>query len=286
MNLEDLSKTQLVLLTLLVSFITSIATGIMAVALLTSQNQQSPITRTINNVIEHTIEKVVPSDTKTKEAPAVTSQDQITNAIAGASKSIVRIYTTLDPTASTTNISEKGVFHGIGVLVSSDGLFLVPDSLAIKGRTYTVETGNGIQTPATIVAEGRGDVALMKMTLATNTPTLSSATLGTPASLKLGQTVVGVGGESRTSVSVGTISSLVSGEGDSIKAIEAETAGVSTLGSVLISSSGLALGLYLPDSKTYAPISSDLVKSLQKPVTEKPQGTSSQAASGSTANTP
>lgn len=285
MNLEDLNKTQLVLLTLLVSFITSIATGIMAVALLTSQNQQSPITRTINNVIEHTIEKVVPADTKVKDTPAVTSQDQITNAIASGTKSIVRIYTTGEVAASTTDISEKGMFHGIGIIVSSDGLILVPDSIAIKGRNYTVETGSGIQTPATIVAEGRGDVALMKMTLATGTPTLSPATLGNPTTLKLGQSVVGIGGESRTTVSVGTISGIVSTDKTGITAIEAETPGVSTLGSVLISSSGSVFGLYMIDSKEYAPVSSDLVKDLQKPVTEKSQATSS-GTSPTTQGTP
>src|ERR1043166_8139095 len=52
MDIEKLTKSQIVLLTLLVSFMTSIATGILTVPLL----QQAPpeITKTVNREVDHT----------------------------------------------------------------------------------------------------------------------------------------------------------------------------------------------------------------------------------------
>ena len=59
MDMEHLSKSQIVLLTLLVSFVTSIATGIVTVSLM---DQAPPaIAQTVNRIIERTVEKVVSS---------------------------------------------------------------------------------------------------------------------------------------------------------------------------------------------------------------------------------
>ena len=62
MNLNELNPTQIILLTLLISFVTSIATGIVTVSLV---NQAPPVvTDTIHKVYEKTIEKIVPSEQK------------------------------------------------------------------------------------------------------------------------------------------------------------------------------------------------------------------------------
>src|SRR6185295_7741638 len=83
MDLEHLTKHQIVLLTLLVSFVTSIATGIVTVSLV---NQAPPgVTRTINQIVEHTVEKVVPA---TQGASVAAGAAQT---IATVQKSLARI---------------------------------------------------------------------------------------------------------------------------------------------------------------------------------------------------
>jgi hypothetical protein len=60
MDLNDLNKSQLILLAILLSFVTSIATGITTVTLM----QQAPasITVPINRVVKETVEKIVPAE--------------------------------------------------------------------------------------------------------------------------------------------------------------------------------------------------------------------------------
>ncbi len=80
-TMEDLTKTQIVLLTLLVSFITSIATGIITTSLLAEAPQG--VTQTIDRVVERTVERVTtPSGGGTvKEVTVVKEGDAIVSVI-------------------------------------------------------------------------------------------------------------------------------------------------------------------------------------------------------------
>ncbi len=71
MDIKDLNKSQLLLLALLVSFITSVATGITVVALM----DQAPtsISTPINKVVRQTVEKIVPIE---KPVEALTEEEK------------------------------------------------------------------------------------------------------------------------------------------------------------------------------------------------------------------
>ena len=57
--MEHLTKAQIVLLTLFVSFVASMATGIVVVTLM--DQAPDPVNQTITNVVERTIEKITPT---------------------------------------------------------------------------------------------------------------------------------------------------------------------------------------------------------------------------------
>src|SRR5665213_872283 len=94
MDIEQLTKHQIVLLTLLVSFMTSIATGIVTVSLM---DQAPPeVTRVINQVVQQTVEKAV-SIPNTVTMPGVqktiiqNDNDLVTQAVGTARQGIIRI---------------------------------------------------------------------------------------------------------------------------------------------------------------------------------------------------
>src|SRR3990172_5718518 len=90
MNIEELSKSQLILLTVLVNFVTSIATGILTVSLL---DQAPPIvTQTVNRIVEHTVETVASTPAAVIAAPQPSVEDLITAAFAADEARIVSIY--------------------------------------------------------------------------------------------------------------------------------------------------------------------------------------------------
>src|ERR1700679_489829 len=114
MDIEKLTKSQIVLLTLLVSFVTSIATGIVTVSLM----QQAPpaVAETVNRIIENTIETVATS-TKAQTASVVSTQqktvivneaDLIAQSVKQVSPSVVRIYS-----------SDQTQFLGLGVIIDA-----------------------------------------------------------------------------------------------------------------------------------------------------------------------
>ncbi len=163
-SMEDLNKTQLVLLTLLVTFVTSISSSIITTALLA----EAPVsvTQTINRVVERTIEKAVPVDSD--QEPVLTDEDRdLLAAFQSASKATVDV----------SQVGEDGKINplSVGVIFSGDGLVVTS-----KGDITATSTGNFVAVlsddstlPLSLVRVGEEDNIAVFQISSTTTPEIS-----------------------------------------------------------------------------------------------------------------
>jgi len=201
MQIEELTKTQIILLTLLVSFVTSIATGIATVALM----DQAPadVTRVINRVVERTVETVVPAEqgaaVVTKEKTIVVREDDVVaETIAKAEKALIRL--------NTTDASGAPVLVGFGVIIGDKGEVLTGSLLVKKGIVYEARLAGGATTTATVLGQ---DETLGVALLVLDKKSVSGLNLGDSQSVKLGQSVIALAGtQNTTSIGIGTVTSL------------------------------------------------------------------------------
>lgn len=235
MDIERLTKSQIVLLTLLVSFVTSMATGIVTVSLM---DQAPPvIPQTINRVVERTVEKVVPQESQTSAAATVVTRektvtikeaDLIAQAVSRARGSSVRIFT-------EESAGVPGVFLFRGVVVA-DGYIVAPAKGVAIGETHLVPQGE-TATPLKVIAiDGTHNIALFESEIGI----FSAAAFGnTPV---LGQTVVALSGQSALKVGDGIITSL---DEENLGAFETNI-GESMLvsGAIITNIDGAIIGMY------------------------------------------
>ena len=211
--MEDLNKHQIVLLTLLISFVTSIATGIMTVSLL----QEAPleVTRNINRIVEKTIETVTPATILTPQQKEVTTvvvkeEDLIIDSINKNIKSVVRI----KEKDSLTNITD---FYGIGLVMNKEG-FIATDRKTITGSNiYTAVMSDETEFTLTPIGlDKQTNFILFNANIPPKTsdgkdiknPYIFSPAVLSDGEPKLGQTLIGLGGDSENAVAVGRIVSL------------------------------------------------------------------------------
>jgi len=145
--MEELNKTQLILLALLVSFVTSIATGIVTVALM---DQAPPaITQTINRVIKETERIIVPEKQQaTVETVVVKEEDYIVSAVDANAPNVVSIAALSKPKSrlgfvSATDTRRVVSVLGMGVALTKDGVIILPDAFLGKGEEFAVGTRSG-----------------------------------------------------------------------------------------------------------------------------------------------
>lgn len=205
MDIEHLSKSQIVLLTLLVSFVTSIATGIVTVSLM---DQAPPaIAQTVNRVIERTVEKVSASG---QTAAVVTQQktvvvkesDLIAQAIDRVNPSIVRLYTTA---------KESPTFLGLGVVLDAEGM-IISDTDAIGSGDAIIELSDGTLVRASVNARNAATgVAYLRSATTTSEGKevhWSPAAISTSQPV-LGETVVALSGRTISRIADGIITAII-----------------------------------------------------------------------------
>jgi serine protease Do len=240
--MDKLTKTQFVLLVLLVSFVTSLATAIVTATLV--NQAPPPLTQTIHKVIEKTIVREDENKDKKEKNTSpliITQEDLIIKLVQDVNSSVVSVVATKDlpvieqffvdpfgddeffrklippellPQFQIPQYRQKGtekrqISSGSGFLISEDGLIITNKHVVEdKEAEYSIIMNNGKKLSAQVLARDPfQDVAILKVSGAG----FSYIPLGNSDTLKVGQTVVAIGntlGEFQNTVSVGVISGL------------------------------------------------------------------------------
>lgn len=186
MDIKELDKRQLILLTLLITFVVSIGTGIVTVSLMKQMPQKIP--QTINNVIQRTIEKVttveVPATIKTSDVNNNTTIKKSSELFADSGDALVSIYlknitgeipatTTVDG-SETTNTKQQDAI-GQGVIVSDIGLILVESSILNGDDVYKVILGS-TDFDASVLKKFNNGFTILKISTVTDKTTENTNT--------------------------------------------------------------------------------------------------------------
>ncbi len=244
MRLEDLTHSQIILLTALVSFVTAIATGILTTSLLNSADSQD-VSRSINQVVERTIEKVVPQtiiQTITKEVSVPTNEgEKIVTAINTASPTVFKIYTY--KTDGTYQTLDSGI-----VLI--DKKIVITTAKGIdRNSTYVLKLDKEQKISLKLsVLDNERDLAIFQLVGDLTSLTKSLPVLPFAKATAIGQTVVGLGaseGADNNPLSVGILLSAGTGNATSTNPsfFKTNAANADTLGGPVLNISGELVGL-------------------------------------------
>lgn len=193
MNIEELSKSQLILLTILVNFVTSVATGILTVSLL--DHAPAVVTQTINRVVEHTIETVAaaaPTVITPAATPAPSNQDLVTAALGADATRAVAIYA-LETGTSTPVIA-------VGTYLPKSRIVATATQTALPKQALIAFPG-GVYVSASLAHEG-GGISVYGFADGATLPKVTPPALILPSNLKLGQTVLAIGADGSASTGI------------------------------------------------------------------------------------
>jgi hypothetical protein len=183
MDIEDLTKTQLLLLTILVNFIVSIATGVLVVSML--DQSPAPITQTVQQIVDHTIETIstpISSPILSSSAPTPTTpEQQLTSAIAADGARTVLIY---NQNATTSPAIAFGTYLPKSRAVATVFSLQLPQEVTIMFSDGTTANASLSKNGDTIAIYGFADDATLPNAAAANPVAIGDLTQG--------ETVVGL----------------------------------------------------------------------------------------------
>lgn len=240
MNIEELSKSQLILLTILVNFVTSIATGILTVSLL--DHAPAFVTQTVNRVVERTIETVAAAaPAAVVQAPAPSNQDLVTAALGAAATRAVVIY--YAETGTSTPPVSVGTYLPKARAIATAAQDALP-------KEALIEFPGGIYIPASIAHEG-GGITIYGFSDDASLPKANPPTLVPSGDLKLGETALAIGADG--SASTGIVA-RVSGREiyTTLPDIGTGSAAVNLSGNLIGIGAGATPGLLIPTNKITA----------------------------------
>lgn len=240
MDIKDLNKPQLILLAVLLSFVTSIATGITTVTLM----QQAPksVTAPINRVVQQTIEKIQQVEGKTiTQTVIVKEEDLVVDAIAKNKSATFSV--------SKEVLNEEGatveVSAGRGFAISKEGTVVVDATLVPDKGTYFLKNESG-KFKADFVSMDKAGFSFLKIGGAVNGTdkvAFTVPTVGDLDKMKIGQKIIVLGNSISSSIF----------EGNKNVNINVTK---SNAGGLVLNLDGEALGIaLLNDSADFAPIS-------------------------------
>ncbi len=238
MNIEDLSKTQLLLLTILVNFVTAIATAVMTVSLL--DEAPPTVMQTVNRIVERTVETAAQTplpaipgiQAPVKETIIIRDEDLLSAAIRADAGRRVLIYkgaTSTPVIAYGTYLPDKRAV----VTATATGL---PKEATIEFADGTTVEASLSRPGATLTIYGFADAAAL--------PGATTPDLIASASLNQGQTLVAL---SREGAAVSGIISIVGADG-----IRANVTGVPA-GAAAVNISGDIIGIATGVPGVFAP---------------------------------
>jgi hypothetical protein len=240
MDIEDLSKTQFLLLTILANFVVAIATGVLTVSLL----DQAPttVTQTVNRIVDHTIETV------TTEVPAVignssvpSTEELLTASIASNASRTV-----------TVRRSADGEVLGRGFLIVSARGVIVVQNVPIPNHIH-ITFGDGTTAEADRMRDS-GMLVYYQFTQDAVLPKVPSAEFMPLGSLKQGQTLISLSGDGAAITGLlskitaeGLYSDLpVTLPGSAVFTLSGDIAGISDGSSVIIPADSVAALISAP----------------------------------------
>jgi hypothetical protein len=268
MDVKELNKSQLILLAVLLSFVTSIATGITTVTLM----QQAPASFTVpvNRVVQQTVDKIEQVEGKTvTQTVVIKEEDLVVDAIAKNQPAVFSITKEIQNADSTTS----EVSAGRGFAVSADGTVVADATLVPDKETYYLTNSSG-KFKADFVSTNKAGFSFLKLGAAVNgkdIPTFIVPNFGDLTQMKIGQQVLLLGNTVTSSIFEGL---------NADKSIDLNVS-KENAGGLVLDLDGDALGMALsPDNTATSFVSIQTINNILKPA-----ASTTPPATGTTAST-